>query len=142
MPRITSFVYCEDAKQEMTNQGVKLHVSNPFASLLPMFVPGSFSFSVCIGIAGINPEKEHTLRYIFRPTDNSSAPLIDTGELKFFMSNDPGLSFVPIDYQGAVLSMDFKNTVFRKNGEYVSDIYINGELVAEYPIMVHGRESL
>jgi hypothetical protein len=142
LPCISSFVYCEDAKQEMSNQGIKMHVTNPFASLLPMFIPGSFSFSVCIGIAGITPDREHTLRYIFKQSEGSSEPLIDTGDIKFAMNTDPSLSLVPFEYQGAVLSMDFKNVVFRMNGEYVSDIYINGEHVAKYPIMAHARESL
>ncbi|WP_433581365.1 DUF6941 family protein [Paenibacillus amylolyticus] len=141
MPRVTSFIYCEDAKGENTPLGNKFHVMNPFASLLPTFVPGSFSFSVCIGIAGIGAGSEHKLTYIFRANDGSE-PLINSGELQFGVVVDPSLQLVPLDYQGVVLGMDFKNVIFRKNGEYVSDIYLDGKLSASYPIMVHGRESL
>ncbi|WP_145322992.1 DUF6941 family protein [Paenibacillus xylanexedens] len=142
MLRITSFTYCEDSKPEQSPTGPRLSISNPFASLLPAFVPGSFSFSVCIGIAGIGPGEEHKLQYIFRSSDNSVEPLINTGEVQFNVNQEPTLQSVPVDHQGVVLSMDFKNTVFRKNGEYISDIYMDGILVASYPIMVHGRETV
>ncbi|SDW30169.1 hypothetical protein [Paenibacillus sp. PDC88] len=141
MPIISSFTYCEDAKQEITPQGPKLMVLNPFASILPAFIPGGFSFSVVIGIGGIVPTEEQLLRYIFRHEEENSEILIDTGDVRFTMGVDESLKLVPAEYQGVALSMDFKNLVFRKKGKYISFIYLNNQLVAEYPIMVHGREQ-
>ncbi|MCF2719314.1 hypothetical protein LWE69_19940 [Paenibacillus sp. UKAQ_18] len=142
MNKISAFVYCENTHQEMTTTGPKMHISNPFSSLLPSFVPGNFSFNICIGLAGVEESDNHTLRVTFGRSDDSPR-LVDTGAISFGVQADSTISAtVPIEYQGTVIGMEFKNVLFRAVGEYVSHVYVDEVLEGSYPIMVHGREGL
>ncbi|MFF2016202.1 hypothetical protein [Paenibacillus sp. NPDC058177] len=142
MPRVSMFVYSESADPEVTPQGQKLKIINPYATLNPIFVPGAFSFSISLGLQGVEHGIEHALVITFSLNEENSPNIIDTGELRFKTENDPANINIPVQYQGFALSIDCKNVVFRQNGEYVSKVYFNGDLIGQFPIYCHGRELI
>ena len=40
-----------------------------------------------------------------------------------------------------MMNIDFKNIVFKNEGYYESEIYLNNEKIGSYPIFVKGKES-
>lgn len=142
MARVSTFIYCEDVRHDQTPQGMKLNVQNPYATLLPAFVPGNFTFNICFGIEGMDLERDLKLRYTFGPSNEADNLLVDSNDISLKVERNPETLNIPDAYQGVVMTMEFKNIIFRKNGEYVSKIYLDDKLLGEFPIMVHGRESL
>lgn len=138
MPYISTFVYAEDSNAELTPQGQKLHIINPQQIFLPMFVPGMFSFAVAFGILEVNTQESHRIRYVFYSPVEGELPLIDTGEVVLpIVTEDNG---VPIDMQGIMLNLNFRNVPFRLEGAYKSEIYLDGNLLGIFPIKVRGKE--
>lgn len=141
MAKITMFVYCEDTKMEMTPSGPKGVIVAPLTTLMPQFMPGSLSFSVSVGIQGLSQHEEHKLTYTLSLKDEA-VPIINSGDLTFKVQSTPDTQNVPEIYQGIIFNLEFKNVVFRTNGEYISRVYVGGSLMGEFPINVYGKESL
>ncbi|MCT2535690.1 hypothetical protein NC661_06545 [Aquibacillus koreensis] len=133
MPHITTFIYSEETKNTPNN---KLNVINPLNVFRPAFVPGMFSFSVTFGVIGIDvTEKGHTVRIKFSSSDKRDEPIIDTEDLS--LENIPSeTATLPPNLRGIMGSLDFRNVVMRAEGEYFTEIFVDGDKLGEYPIYV------
>lgn len=78
MPKITMFVYAENAFPENTPQGPKLHMVNPQHIFRPI-VPGLFSFSVVFGVLDFDTSVPHNVRFKFYAPDGSVLIEIEKG---------------------------------------------------------------
>jgi hypothetical protein len=139
MAKITNFAYCENTQNEMTPSGPKLHLVGPMQVMLPMFIPGMFTFSIFIAIMDLDIEIQHNIKFIFRGPDSGEPPIFDTGEITL-PGQIPVLN-LPEDMRNLMLGLEFTNVVFRKEGIYSTDIFFDGELLGNYPIKAKGIEK-
>ncbi|MFB9859611.1 DUF6941 family protein [Salinicoccus siamensis] len=139
MPKITTFVYAEEISNTRDN---KLNIVNPLNVFRPAFVPGMFSFSVVIGIIGLDvTQGKHTLRIKFYGEDQKETPLIDTGYVPLEDVPTGPLS-LPSELRGMMGSMDFRNVVMKSEGVYITEVFVDGDLLGEFPIHVLAGESV
>lgn len=130
MPKVTTLFYCEDVNKNNNH----IQINNPLNIFTPVYVPGMFSFSIVASILDIdeNPFKIQ-LKFI---NQTNNKVLIDTNEIFVNENNfvrDPGL---PDKMQGFWIDLNFKNVVLDNEGEYVTEVYLNGKLDGEFPILV------
>lgn len=142
MPKISTFMYSEGAVNETVPNGQRLHIVAPLLIFTPMFIPGTFSFSVALGILGIDVDKDHIFQFKFKTPVTGEAPLIDTGEINFPRISDSSIYDLPLDMRGIMLNFGFQNVVFRNEGTYISEVFLDGESLGEFPIDVKGKERL
>ena len=138
MPHVSTFVYAEDTIQDNTPQGPRLLIVGPQQILSPLFVPGTYSFSVMFGVVGANMHEAHTLRHIFRTSSAEDPPIVDSGDMPVPPRTED--RDLPEDMDGFMSSLNLKNVVFRAEGTYVSEIFFDGHNIGEFPIKVRGKE--
>jgi hypothetical protein len=140
MPKITTFFFCEEAQPN--NQTGKLNVSGPLHVFTPAFVPGMFSFSVVIGIMGIDlTQRSHKLRIIMTGPNKELDPVINTQDIDMFKQDGEVVYSLPPEYRGLFINIDFRNVVFREEGLYNTEIYLDGELLGNSEVPVIGVEK-
>lgn len=137
MARITTFVYCENVENGNTPTGPKNNIIGPMNAIRPMFIPGTFSFSIFASILGVDLKAPHTFRIEFF---SETKAILDTGNAQLpSQSLEPDL---PESERGFMINMDFRNVVFEKEGEYVSKVYFDDKLLGEYPIYVKAIKNV
>ncbi|MGG3115301.1 DUF6941 family protein [Bacillus paranthracis] len=134
MPMVINFVYCD---QVDVVEG-KLTIGGPLNFINPRFVPGMFSFTVAFGIVGLNTQQRNDLQLKF--FDVNDDEIMSTGILTIPENADidPNL---PMEVRGFMANMEFKNVVFKSEGAYKTELYLNGERLGQYPIIVKGVEG-
>lgn len=141
MPHISTFMYCEDAIDNKSPDGNKLSLNNPFIVFRPLFIPSQFSFGVVMGIIGLDFEEKQNLQVKFSsPNDDV---ILDTGviDLDLALTIPDKESNLPPEFRGAIMNLNFRNVPLRVEGIYRSDVFINSELLGQFPIMTKGIES-
>ncbi len=136
MPYISTFMYCENTQIENTPEG-KMHITGPMHIITPMFIPSMFSFCVAFGVLDLSLDKQHSLRYIFK--DPSGEIVVDTNDIHLPIQE---LKIdLPKDMNGMLLNMDFRNIALRIEGEYKSEVFIDGQSLGVFPIKVKGMSN-
>lgn len=126
--KIISFVYCERIVQENQN----LNIINPLNMIVPINMPTNYSFSISIGLYDIPANQAHNLKIeLLSPSDEMIFEM--PGEFK--VDNDTE------EKNAAQLNIDINNQVFKEYGEYKTKVYINGDVLGEYPIEVVKRNE-
>lgn len=134
MPNISNFMYCERIEPGPNGQ---LLLTNPLLIINPMFVPGMFSFGVVFGIKDMNLDENHALRLLFLSPDEKDAPIIDTNNLPLARETLSGQKIgLPVEEQGVMLNLDFRNVVLKSEGTYKTVIILDGVTLGEYSIYV------
>lgn len=142
MAKISTFIYAESAMQEMTPQGPKLHIVSPLLIIRPIFVPGTFSFSIIFGILDYDIKVNHKVHILF--TDENEERLVDSGIMNVSAanSNNKGnIKELPRDMEGSIMNMSLQNVIFRKEGTYKTHVIFDDEEIGSYPIKVKGVEK-
>lgn len=136
MAIVHTFIYCESSIMDVVPQGQqpKLHIIGPMQVILPMFIPGLFSFGVTFGLLDYNTEVTHTMRYTFKGPGENVPSVIDTHEIP--VQIQPADSKIPEDMRGMMMNFDFRNVVMENEGTYLSEIYFDGVKIGEFPIKV------
>ncbi|MED3854229.1 hypothetical protein P4607_22970 [Priestia megaterium] len=139
MPRISTFMYCESTQfiGQPNSNNQKLTIENPLHVFAPPFIPGTFSFGIVFGLLGIDPSEEHALRLVFSYSKGTD-PVIDTGSVNIPKQLENN---VPVETNGFMMNMDFRNVIFREEGSYETQLFLNGEILGTFPIIVKRGES-
>lgn len=137
MAYVSTFMYSESIQNE-NGPNQKPVIVGPQIVFRPLFVPCLFSFAVTFGLLDLDVTKPQKFRYVFRSPNPHEESLVDTGYIE--IPSNMADSELPEDMRGIIMNMDFRNVPFRQNGEYYSDIYVNGTLLGTFPIKVRGRE--
>lgn len=131
MEYISSFTYCDTIQTEMTPDGPQQQIVKPLQALIPVAIPGNFSFAIACSIAGFDTSKENCIKVMFLDPDDNA--LYDTGEVKFQMPEEQvkadGISSMQFN-------IDIRNLVFREAGIYSTKLIFNGNELGEYKIQV------
>ena len=137
MEYISSFTYCDTIQTEMTPQGPQNQIVKPLQALVPIAIPGNFSFAIACSIAGFDASKENNVKIVFLdPNDNI---LYDTGEVKFQL---PAEQIKANGIASMQFNIDIRNLVFRETGLYSTKVMFNNTQLGEYKIQVIVGELL
>lgn len=134
---ITAFTYCLGTSNGEPGNNM-IDVSGVLPAITPEYIPGSFSFSIMIGLSGLDTGKQHTMSIVFGK--GNEKPLVNTPEVTIPVqeSNQTNL---PGEAQGFVLSMDLKNVVFEEEGIYSTKVRVDNQELGEYKIYVAGKRK-
>lgn len=140
-PKITSFIFSEDTEQAI-NHGTKgnvLHIVNPLHIIRPQFIPSGYTFSVTFGVKGLDPDSEHKIRFRLLTPSGSSA--MDTNDIS--LPKNTGFDrLLPLELNGLMINLDFRNVALREIGEYKGVVLVNDEVIGDYPLDVYPEESI
>ena len=145
MEKISTFMYAENSMQVPTqnpNQNstteLKLQIVSPLLIISPIFVPGTFSFSIIAGILGVDLSKAHKMDIIFsnNETKEELAVYRDVQLGPVPQNNASGL---PVDLQGLTFSANLQNVKFENDGIYNTAIYLDGKKLGDFPIPVRQK---
>ena len=88
---------------------------------------------------GVDIEKTNVVKIVLK--DNAGKEIVNTGDISLPPNMKEENIALPPEYTGYNMSMDFRNVVFEAEGEYCTEVYINGELVFTAPIYVRGKRG-
>lgn len=135
MVYISSFTYCDKIQTEMTQQGPQRQIVTPLQVLMPIALPGNFSFSIAFSIAGFDATQENKVNITF--SDQNNNILYDTGDVNFKLPPEQikanGVASMQFD-------IDVRNLVFREAGLYSTKVIFNDSELGEYKIQVMAGE--
>lgn len=131
MEYISSFIYCDSIQTEITPQGPRHQIVNPLQVLMPIAVPGNYSFSVACTVAGYDVKQENRVKIRF--CSASGQILYDTGDIKIQI---PAEQIIPEKPGVMQFNLDMRNLVFRETGLYSTIVYFNGVEIGEHKIEV------
>ena len=131
MAYISSVTYCDTIQTEVTPQVPKQQIMKPLQALIPIAIPGNFSFTIVCSITGFDTTKENSAKIIF--LDPKGNVLYDTGDVKFQLPPEQ-------EKMGGIASMQFnidiRNLILREEGMYSTKVVFNNEELGEYKIQV------
>lgn len=137
MPNISTFMYCS----ETSTSGSDLQISNPLQVINTLFIPSTFSFAIVFGINNMDlSEKKYILQVKFYGPESSDNILLDTGSINLDKQAEVKTTPLPKEARGMMINLDFRNVVFQNEGTYRTEVYLNEELLGQYPIYVIGGE--
>lgn len=136
MEYISSFTYCDTIQTEMTPQGPQQQIVKPLQALMPIAIPGNFSFAIACSIAGFDTSKDNCVKIMFSDPNNNI--LYDTGEVKFQI---PVEQIKANGIASMQFNIDIRNLVFREAGIYSTKVIFNDNELGEYKIQVIGGEK-
>ena len=130
--KISNFIICIDGN---ANAG-ECSVRGILSAISPEYVPGMFSFSIYMTILDLS-EGIHSLKILMKDFDNEEI-LEANGELNY----TPDQMAIPSEYKGVNGCVELKNVVFKKSGEYIIDLFIDGNLEYSKSVFVKGKNEL
>lgn len=131
MEYISSFTYCDTIQTELTPEGQQQKIVNPLQALMPVAIPGNFSFGIACSVAGFDTNKENIIEILFLDPNNKA--LYDTGEVKFQLPPD---QIKVSGVAGMQFNIDIRNLIFREEGLYSTKVMFNHKELGEYKIQV------
>lgn len=134
MVKVMFFVYCESVETQMVQSGMpRMNIINPMLIMTPPYIPGVYSFSILLGLQGFDVKKNNTLRLILKNPLGST--VVDSNIINL-PATDEGSATLPKEYRGMQMNMDFRNTVLEVEGDYFTEVILNGEQIGSYGISV------
>lgn len=137
MTKVSDIIFCLNSTN-VPGQGVSAHTI--LTTITPEYIPGLFSFSLIITLLGLDILREHALKLSFSIDDEQVASLESVIPV-MPTDGDADNSNLPKEYQGINISIDWDNVNFKKSGEYVLCVIIDGETVGEKKIFAKGRQE-
>lgn len=107
-------------------------VLGPLCALAPKYIPGTFSFSVTVGVRNFIPEDDHLLRLRF--LDPSNSTVADTNELH--VPKPEKATTIPTLAVSAVASLHFTNVELRRAGTYTIEVIFDSVVLGSTTIPV------
>ena len=144
MPEITNLIFCINAEKIVSDNGsvVGVNAMNVQTVLTPEFIPGTLSFSIVFFIQDLDYLHSATKIQV-RFLDPEKKVVSDSGELVVpQIKEDPSALNLPQKYKGINLTLELKNMVFETEGEYTTEIMVNGDTLLSKPIYVKARRRV
>ena len=136
MASISSFMLCDSSQNLPNGQGGFVQqLTGPVTTVRPQFIPGNYSFSVSVGVIGVDMQKENSMRFVLK--EPSGKVLNDLDEAPLPVAGPDNK--LPKEYGGFVACIDFRNAVIQEEGVYSLEVYVNSELIGTKNIPVYGR---
>ena len=134
MASILNFTYCLaiEKKSQGTENSESINAISILTQLSPETIPGMFSFAIAFSLLDLDLIKKNS-------KDDPTTPIVDSGEVNLDAINAIPNSDIPSKYSGLNICMDLRNVIFESAGEYITQIYLNGELIESKAIYVKGK---
>jgi|SRR5690625_1353164 len=139
-PTLTTFVFSEDSKDVPNpgGEGASLHIINPQNVFRPPFVPCTYSFSVTLGLIGLEDTGDHKLE--FNIVSPNGDVVLTTGTINLHGKQTTDQS-LPKEAHGLTFNLDFRNVALREEGKYTGNTLVNGVNVGTIPLWVYAGEN-
>lgn len=138
-PIISGFMFFDDIEQ-LPNAGgapgASLHLINPQNVIRPQFIPSGYSFAVAFSLLQIDPKKEHILSFKFR---NPKGEYVLNAENINVAKNSAFDDNLPKEAAGLMFNFNFRNVPLTEEGVYVGLVYVDDELIGEFPLHVYAQ---
>jgi hypothetical protein len=146
MAELTTFVFSENIEQvpNPSGTGTSLNIINPQNVFRPMFIPGTFSFSLTFGLIDVDTTKDHIVNFklVYDEGENESNNIVvDTNNMNI-PANPTSDKKLPKEVNGIMFNLDFRNVPFRKAGKYFGIISLDGQEIAKKVLFVYPQESI
>ena len=133
MVKISMFMLCDAlslVKSQMT-------LISPKPILRPHFIPGNFSFSLCIGMSGIRPTTQTKIGFYI--TDPHGDVVHKFYSIPF--EKDAKEEDIPLEAQSIMLAMDIRNIPVKLEGEYKFVLYVDGQEADSHGFYIYKKSD-
>ena len=134
--KLNFFIYAINVK---TLPGGPLNAENILSVMNIDYLPGAFSFSIVFNIFGMDEGEDHIVKIKFFNKDDNEI-ILETDSINLPKSPLEPDESVPAEYRGYMMTLDFKNVVFKKPGAYSTTIIVDGVEFADNDIYVKGKD--
>lgn len=135
MASVSNFLYCINVQRVPNPQGKGESINAiGITSVLTLdYLPGPFSFSIFFSLLDVD-EGTNRIKVVFK--DPNGEEIMNSGDLDIPPLPDDVRNTVPKNFTEYQLSMDLRNIVLKKEGEYVAELYYNDSVIAKEPLRV------
>lgn len=138
--KVTTFIYCLGTTN-MEGKDAPLNAMGVLPMLTPEYIPSTFSFSIVVGLRGIDETQNHTMSIVFKAPDGT--PLVEAKNILISVEQwKAGDKSLPKEYNGIMLGMDLRNVVMKDEGVYNTEVSFDGEKLGDYDIYVKAKQQL
>lgn len=142
-PYITTFAFSDDVKEQPQPNGNRtLDIINPQNLFRPLFIPGTYTFSVTFGLLGIDPNTSHKLDFQIKHSEVDEEALVNIEGADLAPNLEFLNSGLPNEANGFIFNMDFRNLPFRHEGKYIATVSLDGLSLGEFPLLVYPLEKI
>jgi len=131
-PQISTFMYALEAGQVKNGMTIR----NPLNFIALQHIPNNFTFTIIFGLVGLGGDRSHELKMFFKSPDGKV--IHSWGPVSVTVEGVP--EDVPPETVGFVSHFQFQNTPLEIQGEYRTEIHVNGEKLGDFPIWVFQRK--
>lgn len=131
MAFVSSFIYCDNLQQNATDSGIQTTPVNPIQVLLPVSIPGNYSFAIACNISDIDPKKDKSVSILFIDPDGKAVSPELNAKIDF-----PAEMTSQNDDCNLQLTLDLRNVIFMKEGIYSTVVKVGAKKIGEYRIRV------
>ena len=111
-------------------------------TMTPAFIPGMFSFSIVFGVLDVDLGKAHLLKCTFNSSIEEERLIVDTGDIPLQILDQGIDKKLPKEMHGFIFAIDFRNATVRNDGNYYTEIFLDGNSLGKFPIIVKGNQKL
>lgn len=133
MAKVSDIIFSLNATT-LPNGGA--NASTILTALNPEYIPGLFTFSVLVFLLDLEPGKEMNLSISFVDPNGDNAAYIESP-----IQYEGDDSNIPQEYKGLNIGVDWKNVNLKVSGLYKLQVAVNGDILAEKPIFVKGKNE-
>lgn len=134
---VSTFIYCLGTTN-MEGKNSPINAMGVLQNLTPEFIPSTFSFSIIVGIKQIDLSSDHKLDIIFKDTEGNN--LVEAKDIPVsaeqLKSGDLNL---PEDQRGLMLGLDLRNVILKKEGNYKTEVRLDGIILGEFDIYAKAK---
>ena len=138
--QVSTFIYCLGTTN-LDDKNSPLNAMGVLPVLTPEFIPSTFSFSIVIGIRGIDDSCSHIMDIVFKNQDGDK--LVEARNLAIPMEQLQQRDLaLPKEYSGIMLGMDLRNVIIRQEGAYYTEVFFDGKNLGEFDIYVKAKQRV
>lgn len=135
--KVTTFIYCLGTTN-MGGENPPINAMGVLQALTPEFIPSTFSFSVIVGIKGMEVSSNHVLDLIFKDAEGHN--LVEAKNISILSEQLQGGDLnLPENERGIMIGLDLRNVVFKKEGLYSTTVMLDGKILGVYDIYAKAK---
>jgi hypothetical protein len=146
MAKVTTFMYAANAVQEQVKEQGQgqgqgpMHIIAPLLTIVPLYIPSTFSFFVVFGIKDFETAKSHNLRVVFRNIKEPMKSLVEASVVIPPVPPDPSVK-LPDNEKSFLSSLGFQNVVLESEGLYKTSIFFDDNNIGDYEVYVARKNN-
>lgn len=136
--KVSTFLYCLGTTN-LEGKDSPINAMGVLPVLTPEFIPSMFSFSIVLGIRGLDENCSHLLDIIFKNSEGRA--LVEARNIQISSEQlQAAESNLPEEYRGLMIGMDLRNVVLEKEGVYFTEVYLDGKKLGVFDIYAKSKQ--